>query len=438
MKRETRINLILVIVLMILGPLGFKKLADMKKPPEKSDGQATQAVVRTISVLPENERVQMTLWGSIEARDRIVLKPEVSGKVASIHPAFEAGGFIQAGETLFQIEGHDYRIARNRAEASLQKSRAIQLQREEELKIQERAYQLEETSLRLAEAELKRYQEMFKEKTVSRNDVDTKEAAYRRLESQLMGSLSRLKTLPAQIEQAKADVSSAEAQLNEANLKFQRTSIKSPFPCRVVREDVTIGQYVQAGADVGEILNLENLELVAPVPAHEISWLYPHDDVAQGLPEAGNGVPAHTMQVQARVTPLAPDLGQSFEADLKRSASILEKNTRSLLLYFSIRSLAGGLSDSGLLLPGSFCRLELQGRELSNVYRVPRLSIRNNRVQIVRQGKIKWLPFTTIRDSGGEILGQADFELNDEVVRAAQDSLSSGVSVKTIQGAERA
>ena len=81
--------------------------------------------------------------------------------------------------------------------------------------------------------------------------------------------------LKSNMETAKADVARAKAALESAENDLNRTSIKAPFPGSVVSQSIQQGEYAQEGSSIVRLVDTENLEVSAQVPAALVQPLEP-------------------------------------------------------------------------------------------------------------------------------------------------------------------
>lgn len=81
--------------------------------------------------------------------------------------------------------------------------------------------------------------------------------------------------LRSNMETAKADMQSAQAALSSAELNLSRTYIKAPFSGRVVSQSIQQGEYAQIGSPVVRLVDTENLEVSARVPAALVQPIEP-------------------------------------------------------------------------------------------------------------------------------------------------------------------
>lgn len=73
--------------------------------------------------------------------------------------------------------------------------------------------------------------------------------------------------LKSNVETAKADVARAVAAFTAAENDLKRTKIKAPFAGRVVSQSIQPGEYAQIGSPIARLVDTENLEVSARVPA---------------------------------------------------------------------------------------------------------------------------------------------------------------------------
>jgi len=186
----------------------------------------------------------LTASGYVVARRKAVVSAKIQGRLSELR--VEEGSVVREGQTLARLESIDY-------EAQVTRSKAAVLRAEAELSENRR-------QLRLAD-------DMAKQKVIS---DDQREAA-----------ASRVKIAEAQLAQASADLSFAEAQL-------QNTVIRAPFSGVVVKKMAEVGESVapippgvnistSSGAIVA-LADLETLEVEADVAEANVA------KVASGQP----------------------------------------------------------------------------------------------------------------------------------------------------------
>jgi multidrug efflux pump subunit AcrA (membrane-fusion protein) len=117
------LKFILPILIVVAALLGSYVLVTTRAKPEMRQPDSIFPVVRSHVV--ELETVQLTVpsQGTVTPRTESVLVPEISGRILKVSPSFAAGGFFEFGETLLEIDTHDYRQALIQAQSLVAQAR---------------------------------------------------------------------------------------------------------------------------------------------------------------------------------------------------------------------------------------------------------------------------------------------------------------------------
>mgnify|MGYP000235739493 CR=1 FL=1 len=90
---------------------------------ERRGGRGDRAAtVGFVTVRPTSAPVPVTLAGRVVAAETSEVRPQVNGLVQRI--AFRPGGYVRAGQPLFQIDSSLYRAATAQAQANLASAEA--------------------------------------------------------------------------------------------------------------------------------------------------------------------------------------------------------------------------------------------------------------------------------------------------------------------------
>jgi len=162
--------------------------------------QAPEVGVFTIESKPL--AITTELPGRTTAYQVAEVRPQVGGVIQK--RLFVEGANVQAGTSLYQIDPASYEAAVNSAKAALAKARA---------------------NLLTTQPKVARYKELVEIEGVSRQEYDDAVAAN---------------------EQAQADVATAQAALDVANINLKYTKVNAPISGRISRSSVTPGALVTA------------------------------------------------------------------------------------------------------------------------------------------------------------------------------------------------
>ena len=158
----------------------------------------------SVAVVPERE---ITEWdeytGRLEAVDTVEIRPQVSGYLQKVE--FAEGKEVRKGDVLFQIDPRPFQAELDRALAAQEQAQA---------------------ATELARADLARGDKLLASRAISQEEYDQRVAASRH---------------------AGAQVKSAAAAVQVAQLNLDYTRIRSPINGRIGRAEVTQGNLVSGG-----------------------------------------------------------------------------------------------------------------------------------------------------------------------------------------------
>ena len=351
--------------------------------------------------------------GTVRPRSEIEVAAEVTGRIVSVHPAFESGGRVRAGQELFRIDDTDYRHAVERAHAD------VAVQRTELTRVREEA--------EIARAEYERF-------------------ATRQAEGAQAAEAGPLARWEPQVEAAEAAVARAAVALAEAETRLSRTGVTAPFDGVVRSERVEVGQVVTAGVGVGRLYPADAVEVVVPLV----------DDDAALIPdlwklEAGR----NDRSVPVRVLARYGDAGFVWEGYVDRVEAWLDEGTRTIEVVVRVpdpftggvpatpadgdQSAPIGESRSAPLLPGTFVEVSIEGVAPERYFRIPRSALRpGNEVWAVRAGaRLTIVPVRTLQVLDDEVFVAGALEPGEPVVTGGIQVATEGMEVRTGTGAER-
>ena len=311
--------------IVAIGLLGLFLLKSLRSPPDSQPEEKPLPLVNTQTVIFEPFRIQVHSQGLVQPVSKTRLVSQVSGVVLDYNPAFNAGGMVKAGDVLVQIEQLDYQSALKTAQANLARARA--------------AYEQEQALAKVAADEWKR--------------------------TGRVGSAPKLGLREPQLEQERANVLSAEAELERAERNLHRTTITAPYDAVVSQRNVDIGQFISVGANVGELMATAVAELRLPVSLDEYQRLNAQDqEIAIRLSASHNGNE------------------QQWSAYLVRDEGIIDSTSRMLYLVAQVddpyaRQSKGNV-DGKVLRFGQFVQATLSGPSITGVAKVKKTSLVNN------------------------------------------------------------
>jgi len=191
-------------VLFVLSSLiGSVALTGCDIAAEQSQVLAPQAVpVGVVTLKSQSLTLKKELPGRISAFQIADIRPQVSGIVQS--RLFTEGKRVEQGQALYQINPATFKAELAASEAAVAKAQA---------------------SIASSKAKASRYSELLKIKAVSQQDFDEADASYK---------------------QAKAELLTAKAQQQSAQINLDYSHVSSPISGQISKSSVTVGALVSA------------------------------------------------------------------------------------------------------------------------------------------------------------------------------------------------
>ena len=416
MRRESLINIAFCAVFFFLAIFIFGYLKSTKAKLKKEVEEVQTSVLRTFLAERGDFTTQFRTFGTVKAINKLNIKSEVAGRVLSIHPAFFVGGEILADEPILIIDKTDLRLSMQQAEANYELSTSRYKTLQQESKNIQASLKLLQESYKLSQNELKRHEQMYAEKTISRQTLEDSQRRSQTQQLAVLNSQNQLNLIPSRLQQAKSTIKLHKIKLAEARNRLLKAEILAPFRGRVSSKNISVGEYLNIGSKVGEMIDLDALEIHTPIPSSEIPWLTNEITDSSTSNSAAAGIKDKAVKLEF----LAP-ISHSSLGSVRRLGPLLDNATRSLMAYiqFNGRPLTNTSKEQTELqqiLPGSFCKVNFEGKILRDVLKVPRSSLKLSKIQVVRQNKLQIIPVDIIRDEGEKLYIRADILSNEQIV----------------------
>ena len=209
----------------------------------------------------------------------VAVAPRVDGRVAEVTVA--AGDQVAAGAVLARLQADRLTLERDQRQANLRQAQArldelLHAPRPEELAVAEAQVRVAALLHERRRKELRRARALARAQAISAQEVDAAEdnlaeAASRLTVSRKELALLRAGSVPDELEQARAAVTLAEAQLAVAQTNLDDTTVRAPVAGVVARRSVEPGEYVRAGQGLFQIVDLSHTWIVANLEEDEIA-----------------------------------------------------------------------------------------------------------------------------------------------------------------------
>jgi RND family efflux transporter MFP subunit len=381
------LKIVLPLALVVVAALLATGMVALKPDVETRVAAPMPPLVRVAEVTLADVPLTVRSQGTVRPRTESQLVPEVSGRVIWVSPSFAEGAFFEKGQVLFKVDPHDSRQAVVRARGEVARAK-LQLAREEA----EAAAAREEWS-----------------------DLGAGEAA------------TALTLREPQLEDARAAVASAEANLTTAERNLERTQIRAPYSGRVRRKNVDVGQFVTVGAPVATVYSVDYAETRLPLPDDELAYVE--------LPLHYRGETAR--QKGPRVTLKADFAGQTFEwtGEIVRTEGEIDPGSRMVNAVVQIKDPYGRGDDPSRppLAVGLYVEAEIEGITAKGVAVLPRSALRGrSQVLVVTpEDRLEFRDVDLLRTTREEIYVRGGLKAGERVCLSPLEAVTNGMRVRT-------
>jgi RND family efflux transporter MFP subunit len=409
-------RIVICVAVLAAGFGGMLALASMKKPPAQTKTEERAIRVETVRAVPETVPITISGYGEIRPLDVVTLSPEVAGRVVAVHATLEAGMTVKKGALLFGIDPTDYRANRNNARASVRLGENTVARLTRQFALDKARLATLARNRDLAEAEFDRLRRLFEQDSVgTRSKVDAAEQQFNAAADQADQMAKAVAVYPIQIREAENSLTSARAQMEKAEANLARCTIRAPFDGRIKSVAVEKGQYISPGFGAVTLANDAVLEIQVPLDSRDLrQWLQFKESRTQG-----QGAWFNTLKpVDCPITWTEETNGHTWTGRLDRVVRF-NQNTRTATVAIRITAAQAAPAGSGSLplVEGMFCRVEIPGRSLTDVVRLPRWAVSfRNTAFVAVDNRLKTVAVTVARIQGDEVLVADGIAAGDQVI----------------------
>jgi RND family efflux transporter MFP subunit len=314
MKRKTR-RILTVLGIFFGAVAGMFGLSQMAPEAPKREVENLDPLVEVLELQVSTENFEIQSQGTVRARTQTVLSAEISGAIVSISPKFIAGGVFAKNEVLLEIDPSNYKAAVDRTEALLEQR---QIEYDGAKKLRSQGYRAE-----------------------------------------------------AELASAAAALASARAELTNAERNLQRTKIRLPYEGMVLSKNSDLGQFVNAGTQLGVTFATDQAEIRLPLTDQDLAFV----DIPDAVELRGTGSaegPIVTLQAvqRGKLT--------EWQGQIVRSEGVVDERSRVTYVVAQVDDPYSRHHDGPALPVGTFVSARIAGSQPVDLIRVPRGALRGS------------------------------------------------------------
>lgn len=391
-------------VLCLIGLLAFNSLACKSDYPASGraagpDSKAQPRAVKTAKVIEMPVGETVTVNGTLAAFDHTTVSVKVPGRLQTI--TVDLGSVVRKGQNIAQLEQQDYRLRVQQSEAALAQARArlgLSPDGADDRVTAEQTGTVRQAKAVLDDAKLKRDRaaKLVAQGVIPRAESETVESEYRVALSKYQDALEEIRNRQGLLAQRRSELALARQQLADTN-------VYAPMDGVVQEKKASVGEYLAAGAPVGDIVRVNPLRLRAEVPERE----------------------AHNVRNGQSVRVTVDGDPNSYLGYIKRLSPTIGEQNRVLVVEADV-------ANNGTLRPGAFVRAEIITNQTNTAVTVPSNAIVTfagiEKVIIMENGKAQEKPVTTGRRGPDWVEIKAGLNVGQTVI-VDPGNLQSGQAV---------
>ncbi|MDQ1208107.1 multidrug efflux system membrane fusion protein [Acinetobacter baylyi] len=362
-----------IVIMAVAFAIYWWKLSQV--PTQEYSQWSKPVPVRVISVQRNDLQFEIKAIGTVLPTHLVKVQSQVAGVLQKIY--FKEGQYVSKGQLLVQIDPAPFQVALAQAQGTQQQNLA---------------------QLRNAESELARYQLLFKQDSIARQQVEQQQAL---------------------VNQLKGQVQANQAQVDAAKLQLSYTKIYAPIEGRVGFKQKDTGNLIQANEDAG----LVSITQVHPIYV-QFAIAENYLDMLRTRLQKGEQVEVSAWD-RAEKKQLATGYVEAFDNQI-------DTNTGTLKIKATFKN------RDDALFPNQFVNVRLNAKTIQNAINIPTDAIQNGAkgtyVYIINKdnkAEIRMLKLGMSSNGQTEIL--EGLQGNERVVLEGIDRLSEGKEAQVVQ-----
>ncbi|MBD3290077.1 HlyD family efflux transporter periplasmic adaptor subunit, partial [candidate division KSB1 bacterium] len=317
---KKRLLIILPILILVAGFVAMRVLIGMKSEPPERVQQQRLKVVGADVVEYRNIPTSITAYGRLTSAQPIVLFSEVAGTLLQGDVPFQPAQSFKKGDLLLKIDDRQIRLDINTTKSDFLTALATVLP---EIKVD-------------FPDEYQKWQNYF-------DSCDFDEC---------------FQPLPQTDEQkiklflSRFNVYKLFYAVQNLQIRLEKHYFYAPFNGSIVSADLRVGSTARNGTRLGEIINLDHLEVEVPVQALDINW------IDRSKP----------------VTFTSSEISGEWQGSVERIGKSIDTRTQTIPVFINVNRTSGNNLYNGV-----FLEANIPGTDIEKAFSIPNRAIYNDK-----------------------------------------------------------
>jgi len=388
--------------------------ARLSDTPTERPARERVFAVNVVTLTPQTIRPELTAYGEVRSRRTLELRAEATGRVITLHPGFEEGGRVEAGDLLLQVDPSDAQSALDVARTDVDEAEADQRDAKRTLGLAQEELTATEEQARLRRKALDRQKDLRARGVGTDAAVEDAELAAAAANQAVVVRRQALAAAEAAQESARTDLARARISLAEAKRNLADTELRAPFSGTLSDVNVVEGGLVAANERVADLIDPDALEVAFRVSTVQYSRL---------LDGSGNLRP---MPVTATLDVYGADLKATGRL-IRVSGAVAEGQVGRLL--FARLDRASGFR------PGDFVTVRVEEPSLEGVALLPAVALNadSDVLVLAADDRLESARVELLRRQGDDVIVRAPGLYGRQVVTERSPLLGAGIKVRPLR-----
>lgn len=366
------------VVILALGFFSMQALSRFGDEPPKNTPTVRKKIVEAAVVTLRDTPANITAYGRLASAQPVVLYSEVEGQLLTGSVPFQPAQAFKRGDLLLEIDDRQTQLDLNSAKSDFLNALALVLP---EIKVD--------------------FPEKFAvwEKYFNESGFDRDLQPLPEVENQ------RIKLFLSRF-----NVYKLYFNIRDLEIRLAKHKIYAPFDGSIVAADLRIGSTARNGTRLGEIINIENLEVEVPIPAEDVRWI----DRSQ----------------KVRLT--SSELPGQWQGAIRRIGQKIDTRTQSVQVFIGIDA-----ANRQGLFSGVFMKAVIPGIPVPEAAIVPQRALyQGTHVYLVKEGKLDYRSIAIARSETDYVIVSDGIADGDTLVTEPLVGVAPGMQAAAVVSTE--
>ena len=196
-------------------------------------------------------------------------------------------------------------------------------------------------------------------------------------------------------------------------IRLEKHYFYAPFSGSIITADLRVGSIVRNGSRLGEVINLDILEVEIPISAEDVVWI----------------------DKTKPVTLTSSELGKQWTGNITRVGNSIDPKTQSVSLFVRLKT-----TSMSEIFEGIFLRAHIPGTIQKSAILIPRKIVyQDNYVYCIKKGRLDFRPVKISRRQTDSVIVTGGISEGDTIITEVLQGVAHGMLArpKSILSEER-